>query len=480
MINWKKQVIILFYCIILSRVMILTLIVLSQRQTTDYRSEVQTQNEAKKVTPPQDNIEENKEEKSNHEQGLSRDQELNIKEDDGNDKQIRVLLMTSQFSSIYHKKVEICSNMDYEFYNIQKKKWEKKKKGECISLSENDCPDEENQKEAYIICYQKNQFSHEFQMSVNSIERAQGVPDYEGTLQIYLTKNGFVIVNELPLEEYLRLVIPSEMPASYEMDALMAQAICARTYAYLRIQQDETYQDFSANVDDSTGYQVYGNCATCERTDQAVKATAGMVLLYEQEPIDARFFSTSCGRTEDGAFSYLKGKSIGKTAEKDLSNEKDFQEYINQIQKKDYEKSFPYYRWTIKLSNKMKEQIKSIQVIKRSKNGRIQSVSLQKKAGTKWIEQKVEGEQKIRTFFASFSEKIIKSDDTIEECGKMIPSAFFYFKETKDSYELIGGGYGHGIGLSQNGANAMALKGFHYQQILSFFYSKTKLEVPRK
>ena len=68
------------------------------------------------------------------------------------------------------------------------------------------------------------------------------------------------MVNELPLENYLCKVVPSEMPASYQKEALKAQAICARSYAYRQI-MDYAYPEYQAHVNDSTDYQVYNNSA---------------------------------------------------------------------------------------------------------------------------------------------------------------------------------------------------------------------------
>ena len=80
------------------------------------------------------------------------------------------------------------------------------------------------------------------------------------------------MINELYLEDYLKKVVPSEMPASYEKEALKTQAVCARTYAYRQI-QGNTYGAYGADVDDSTSFQVYNNTQTNERTDQAVDET---------------------------------------------------------------------------------------------------------------------------------------------------------------------------------------------------------------
>ena len=95
-------------------------------------------------------------------------------------------------------------------------------------------------------------------VSVASINRGYGAPSYEGTLEIWPVEGGFVLVNELPLETYLNYVVPSEMPSRYSQEALKAQAVCARTYAYKHL-QSYGYPDYEAHVDDSVRYQVYNN-----------------------------------------------------------------------------------------------------------------------------------------------------------------------------------------------------------------------------
>mgnify|MGYP002609447296 CR=1 FL=1 len=99
------------------------------------------------------------------------------------------------------------------------------------------------------------------------------VEGYPGELDYYEEPQGWVIVNELPLEEYLRFVVPSEMPASYALEALKAQAVCARTYAVWQM-QEYAYPEYEAHVDDSTSYQVYHKIDSQTSTDQAVEETA--------------------------------------------------------------------------------------------------------------------------------------------------------------------------------------------------------------
>ena len=104
------------------------------------------------------------------------------------------------------------------------------------------------------------------------------------------------MINELSVEDYLKAVVPSEMPSSYGMEALKAQAVCARTYAYKQM-EDARLKEYGADVDDSVNFQVYRNLSPTEPTDQAVESTRGEILCQNGEPIEAYYFSTSSGRT---------------------------------------------------------------------------------------------------------------------------------------------------------------------------------------
>ena len=86
------------------------------------------------------------------------------------------------------------------------------------------------------------------------------------------------------------------MPSGYPAEALKAQAVCARTYA-VRQMGEQRLAGYGADVDDSVSFQVYNNIGRQSATDEAVDATRGVIMTYGGEPIQAYFFSTSCGHT---------------------------------------------------------------------------------------------------------------------------------------------------------------------------------------
>lgn len=118
---------------------------------------------------------------------------------------------------------------------------------------------------------------------------------YRGQIQPFRNNNLMTVVNVLPIEQYLYGVVPSEMPASWRMQALQAQAIAARTYAVYHL---GSYQSQGFDVTGDTWSQAYGGySAENPRTTQAVNATRGIVATYQGKPINAVFEADSGGYT---------------------------------------------------------------------------------------------------------------------------------------------------------------------------------------
>ena len=208
-----------------------------------------------------------------------------IKEREDAADRIRVLIMGNGFESRYHEKIEITCPGSIK--KIQGDSETMLDPASVISVTSGDgtCS------ERLILEPQDGS-----ELTVNSLVRAQGTPSYGGRLEILDTENGLVLVNEIDMEEYLKKVIPSEMPSSYEKEALKAQAVCARTYAFMQ-SRSNSYSEYGAQIDDSTQFQVYNNVDPDEKTAQAVQETYGKMLYYNENPITAYYFSTSCGTT---------------------------------------------------------------------------------------------------------------------------------------------------------------------------------------
>ena len=176
---------------------------------------------------------------------------------------IRVLLMTDGFSGAIHPQVSLSSDSGMIVtYGDKKKEYNKKK---ILKLE----PDHKWFKEGAVRVRAKKG-----KIMVKSLKRGDGTPSYDGVIELRSTAEGLAVINELPVEKYLCGVIPSEMPASYELEALKAQAVCARSYAY-RQMKEYAYPEYEAHINDSTSYQVYNNSAQAKASSKAVEETAG-------------------------------------------------------------------------------------------------------------------------------------------------------------------------------------------------------------
>jgi stage II sporulation protein D len=309
---------------------------------------------------------------------------------------------------------------------------------------------------------------------------------YEGDFILRKAEDGYVLINELPIETYVRYVLPSEMPTGFSYEALKAQAVCARTFAYGQMKGD-TYAKYGANLDDSTAYQVYHATTSYEVTDRAVEDTQGMVLTYQNELIDCYYYSTSPGYSENlevwGTQSpdYLVAENHTKTKTQNLSRKKIFHQFITD-QVSSYDMESPYYRWSATLSGKlgMDEKygrLKSIKINERSESGYVLSLTIVFEEG----ERTYDKENDIRFALGKYVSQIELADGTVRTDMHSVPSACFEVKSQKDgTIVLTGGGFGHGIGMSQYGADAMGREGKTWQEILTFYYKGASIESVQK
>lgn len=376
-----------------------------------------------------------------------------------NNPDIRVLIMTNDFADITHPVMEVSAAGGMEItYGKEKEETEP---GKTESFS----PDDPRfgKGDVNIRIHAKDNG----EITLHSIQRAYGTPSYAGVIELRITPEGIVVINELPLEKYLCKVVPSEMPFYYEPEALKAQAVCARNYAYQQTQQ-EAYPEYDAQINDSTRYQVYGNCQEDEATNKAVKETENQVIRYEGELTETFFFSTSCGHTAGLEAWGTEDNAAGR--------------YLKSVEVKDedgdYEAQLPWYKWKIRMPSDLLSDLVStntgtdmgtIQNIEITKNGD-GGIALQIRITGEKNTLTVDTENKIRKTLGGSGFEITKQDGTTEPGTALLPSAFFTIKKEGETFLITGGGLGHGIGMSQNGANEMAKKGKNYKEILSLFF----------
>ncbi len=405
-----------------------------------------------------------------------------IKEREDAADRIRVLIMGNGFESRYHEKIEITCPGSIK--KIQGDSETMLDPASVISVTSGDgtCS------ERLILEPQDGS-----ELTVNSLVRAQGTPSYGGRLEILDTENGLVLVNEIDMEAYLKKVIPSEMPSSYEKEALKAQAVCARTYAFVQ-SRSNSYSEYGAQIDDSTQFQVYNNVDPDEKTAQAVQETYGKMLYYNGNPITAYYFSTSCGTTTNAAIwdsdpeatPYLRCLSL-QTARSRLSfaSEKAFASFIKKKDFPAYDASYPLYRWNFRTNGTIIAshvggvgKITGVSVTERGPGGVAMKLLVKGSEG----ETTISGQNAIRSALGDASLTLTLMDGKTSDGWSLLPSGFLAIEETGTDeqgvvqFRVYGGGYGHGVGMSQNGAQGMAKAGMGYEEILKYFYDGVTIE----
>lgn len=380
-----------------------------------------------------------------------------------NNPNIRVLLMTDGYVNIVHPGVSVSASGGLVIAFGEES--QEAAAGETITFA----PDDPRFQSGNIRISAKDGG----EVTLNSMIRSYGTPSYAGVLELRTTAEGIVIINELPLETYLCKVVPSEMPCSYELEALKAQAVCARSYAYQQM-AGFGYPEYEAHVNDSTDYQVYGNSQAKESANQAVMETQGQVVRYQGQIVTTYYYSTSCGKT------------AGLEAWGTQPNEGN--QYLQSVEVRDengdYEAGLPWYRWEAKIpvrtlsvliSQNTGTNIGTLQNVEITKSG-AGGVALQICATGDAGTAIVETENKIRRALGGSGYDIVRQDGTTVASSALLPSAFFTIQRQGDTFVISGGGFGHGIGMSQNGANEMAKKGKNYIDILTLFFHDVEIK----
>lgn len=385
-------------------------------------------------------------------------------EKNAEEKMIRVVLKTNGFKEVEHKQVVLKakSGMILLFGGEEKEC----KPNEEIKIM----PDDKMFENGLIKISSKEKGD---KITIVSLKRGDGIPSYRGKMELYCSKKGITIVNELPLEEYLYAVVPSEMPASYCIEALKVQAVCARSYAEKQT-RGFGYPKYKANVDDSTEYQVYGNSNEQESTIRAVNETKQEKVWYNGEVATTYYFSTSCGKTTTA-----EAWGSQRTKQNEYLCSVDIAEKGNA-----YEKNLPWYRWSAKIPEKVLENL--IEKSTKTEIGKLCNVEVTKRgAGNVALQMiaigdkkkvTIDTENKIRRALGGEGYFLQRQDGKKVKSMELLPSAFFEIKKIGKVYSVTGGGYGHGIGMSQTGANEMAKQGKNYKEILKMFYKDIEVK----
>lgn len=265
-------------------------------------------------------------------------------------------------------------------------------------------------------------------------------------------------VEELQLEDYIKNVVSAEMPANYSEEALKAQAVVARTYTMYKIMKSSKHQD--ADICDKS------DCCQAwiskeermkkwdedkkneywNKIETAVNSTAGQIITYNDEPINAFFHSNSGGKTQIPLYVW-GGEGYPYLQVVETAGEENYSQYKSEVElsKKELEEKLKekYENFSINFDEK-----NCIEVIQRDDSNRVKEI----KIGN----LELSGVE-VRT--------ILK-----------LRSANFTVEIANDSIKFNVIGYGHGVGMSQTGADAMAKQGSNYKEIIQHFYTNVEIK----
>lgn len=311
-----------------------------------------------------------------------------------------------------------------------------------------------------------------------------GSSAYRGKLNFYIKGSALHAINEVGMQEYLYGVVPKEMVSSWELEALKAQAIVAKNHVITNYSK-HTSDGF--NVCSTTHCQVYGGySAEQPKTNRSVDETEGMIMTYRGAPAEAYFHSSSGGRTE----------AIGNMWNYSL-------DYMTGV-KDPYSTGTPYDSWEANMTSSEIEQallsrgydvgtVVGVKILEVSENDRVMKLGVLGTKGMKILEKDsiriVLGSSKFRsTYFTlkstSGSVAVSRSNDigirdsglknTFDRLDSFVSDRISDVSQdfvSGSSFVFSGRGFGHGIGLSQYGANNMAKEGYSYKEIIGHYFS---------
>jgi len=270
------------------------------------------------------------------------------------------------------------------------------------------------------------------------------------TVDVAVYRSSLDSIENVPLEEYVIGVLSSEMPADFELEALKAQALAARTYIVKQMLSDENVgTPEGAIVSDTIVHQVYKNKEELkklwgkdyswkiEKITEAVYATQGQILTYDGDPITASFFSTSNGYTENSEDYWQNPSPYLKSVESPWD--------VNSPKFKS-EKSIPVSQFEKSLGIALGDS-NDLGKVTRTKSNRVDKVEIGGK---------------------TFSGRDVRTQLDLQ-------SSDFTWTRVGDEIIITTKGYGHGVGMSQYGANGMAQEGKSYEEILSHYYKGVEI-----
>ncbi|KGF94997.1 putative amidase enhancer [Prochlorococcus marinus str. MIT 9201] len=298
----------------------------------------------------------------------------------------------------------------------------------------------------------------------------------------YLIKDSYgtwTLVQKIEFDDYLAGVLPYEIGPNSPLEALKAQAVIARTWG---IFNSDRFNMDKYHLCITTQCQVYKPSKIKNiKVQKAIEATSNLILTYGNQPINAFYHGSNGGVSATAGeswqiqdYSYFNSiidgsKALNKKFKLPITNESDLNNFLNFDKEQFYGSNHSLFRWSKKISSlQIKENLiknKLINInddvldlipIERGYSGRVTKLEIQ----TNKVNQ-----------------SIVLVKDDIRRVLNFIPSNLFTINKLSDDLWLLrGGGFGHGVGLSQSGAIEMAKLGFSYEQILNHYYRDVKLK----
>lgn len=263
--------------------------------------------------------------------------------------------------------------------------------------------------------------------------------------EIKLLKVAENVVVNIELEEYIKGVTYAEMPASFEIEALKAQAVAARTYTYRKIgQRTHESGDICDNPAHCQAFREKDENSNYEKVSNAVDATKGEIITYNGNIINALFHASSGGKTENVEDVWNSNKIEYLSSVESPGEEALMKDFITEVvfYKNDFANKLETFDKNFKYNGE-------IEAINRNSSGRVKSIKIGNKefSGTE-----------IRSIFG-------------------LRSSNFEIQIEDDEIRFVVKGYGHGVGLSQWGAQAMAINKANYKDILLHYYLGTQIQL---
>lgn len=281
---------------------------------------------------------------------------------------------------------------------------------------------------------------------------------YKGKIHIQTSErfNGCDVINEISLEDYLATLLAKEMNPKWPLEALKAQAVAARSYAYHKIKSKQVSKNKGFNthydLENSEKHQVNGSYFDATRsTFKASRQTKGEILTGRNGKYIPVFFHSKCGgrtrRPEQVWSNKVKGY---QSVECPFCHEHGTKNWVQKVPKRKFLSSLSKI---LKISKKKIMNSSPVRLIQ----DRLNASQVKMYVGDEF--------------------QVIKKSKLRSTLGRnVLPSNYFLLTQSQNEIKMIGSGYGHGVGMCQFGAKELALQGYTYKQILKHYFPDLKLK----